>query len=82
MTILISREAGPGISRKLVYSRRNWKKRRNQEDLIVSAQANLSWPGLSIEQKQGMPLDEYGIMSADDDWIASNNSDTVKLGGT
>lgn len=44
----------------IVYSRRNWTKRRNQEDLIVSAQANLSWPGLSIEQKQGMPLDEYG----------------------
>ena len=44
----------------IVYSRRNWKKRRNLEDLIVSAQANLSWPGLAIEQKQGMPLDEYG----------------------
>jgi hypothetical protein len=43
-----------------VYSRRNWKKRRNLKDLKVSPGSNRSWPGMPIEQTEGLPIDEFG----------------------
>jgi hypothetical protein len=44
----------------IVYSRRNWKKRRNLRDLKVLPGANRSWPGLMIDQKKDQPIDEFG----------------------
>jgi hypothetical protein len=44
----------------IVYSRRDWRNRRNVEDLEVAAHLNRSWPGLPIEEKKDHPIDEHG----------------------
>ena len=45
----------------LVYSRRDWENRDEEDDLVVSAEDNYSWPGKPMHLKMGEPISQYGI---------------------